>query len=354
MKYFALLFVIFFASKSFGQTDEWSIQSIPMTGELKSGDNQFSGLYKKCGKLWLMAESRIQEGLEAKVYTIRLKEIKAFLKDSTRIPSFQKHEIIGLDKLVQKMKAQNEVFEGLEAIAIKGKQVFFSVETTTPSLYAYIIKGRYKRGKIWLNENGILPVVKPVATNGDAIYNASFESIAVVKNRLRIFFEYNYFQGDNYTYSYNLKLDAASKDSAKINLMPYRISDVYYLGNGEYAGINTFYKGGGKDTINRPRANDTLANSLVLNNAGYHNFTRLVKINDNGSDFHWEPLYTLPTNWADGFNWEGMAPYKGGYLIVNDKYTPTKPYYSILLYLKPLIPVPSPQGEKGAPVRQSN
>jgi hypothetical protein len=335
MRFFVLCIILFFAVKSYSQPVGWATQQISLPGELHSGDNQFSGLYKKCGKLWLMAESRIQEKLEAKVYTIRLKEIKACLADSTHVPRFVKHEIVGLEKLVEKMKAQNEVFEGLEAIAIKGKQVFFSVETTTPSLYAYILKGRYKKGKIWLDENGILPVVKPVTAEGKSIYNASFESMAVVKKRLRIFFEYNYFEGDNYTYSYNLQLDPASKDSAKINPMPFRISDVYYLGKGEYAGINTFFKGGGKDTINRPRANDTAANALVLSAAGYNNYTRLVSIKDNGNNFHWETLYGLPAKWADGYNWECIAPYKGGYFTVNDKYTPIKPYYSVLVYFKP-------------------
>lgn len=335
MRFLGVCIAVFFTIQSFSQPGNWSTRQINLPGELHSGDNQFSGLYKHCGKLWLMAESRIQEKLEAKVYTIGLKEIKACLKDSAHLPNFTKHEIVGLDKLVEKMKAQNEVFEGLEAISIKGKQVFFSVETTTPSLYAYILKGRLKKGKIWLDENGLLPVVKPVTANGQSIYNASFESIAVVKKRLHIFFEYNDFVGDNYTYSYNLQLDPFSKDSAKINPMPFRISDVYYTGGGQYTGINTFYKGGGKDTINRPRVGDTAANVLVLNAGVYRNYTRLVSIKDNGGSFHWQPLYGLPAQWADGYNWEGIAPYKGGYLIVNDKYTPTKPYYSVLVYLKP-------------------
>jgi len=33
-------------------------------------------------------------------------------------------------------------------------------------------------------------------------------------------------------------------------------------------------------------------------------------------------------------NWEGIAAYKGGYFIINDKYTPARPYRTTLLYLR--------------------
>jgi hypothetical protein len=335
MRLIGICIVVLFATQLFGQAATSVVQPINLPEELRSANNQFSGLYKKGNKLWLMSESRVQEKLESVVYAIRLKQLKACIEDSTLTPQFEKIEIVGLEKLVEIMKAQNEVFEGLEAISVKGKNVYLSVETETPSTYAYILKGRYKKGKIWLNENGFLPVVKPVAANGAAIYNAAFESIAVVKKRLHIFFEYNYFEGNNYVYSYNLKLDPASKDSAIINPMPFRMSDVYYEGKGQYVGINTFYKGGGKDTINRPRANDSVANTIVLGKSGYRNYSRLVSLVDNGKSFKWETFCELPAKWADGFNWEGVAPFNGGYLIVNDKFTPARPYYSALVFVRP-------------------
>ena len=35
-----------------------------------------------------------------------------------------------------------------------------------------------------------------------------------------------------------------------------------------------------------------------------------------------------------GYNWEGIAAYKAGYFIINDKYTPSRPYRTTLLYLQ--------------------
>lgn len=333
-KVFLFLFVDLITVPSKAQLQQFTIQNIALPAELRDFDNQFSCLNIHKGRFFLMPESRILEGQEAKLYSIKLSDINHYFHDTTYQLTYQKHAIVGFDKLVNKMLQQGQVCEGLEAMAIKGKEVFLSVETTTASAYCFILKGRLKNNNVVLDTTKLLAVWKPVKSNGEAIYNASFECMELKRKRLQLFFEYNYFEGNNYVYSINKNLKSNSKDSVRISRMPYRISDLKSVGKNHYTAINSFYKGGGKDTINRPSVTDTDSYSLVNNGKAFHDYARLVDIYFNGNEFTWKPLYEMPVMY-EGFNWEGIAHYKGGYFIVNDKYSPSKPYYSSLMYLKP-------------------
>jgi hypothetical protein len=171
--------------------------------------------------------------------------------------------------------------------------------------------------------------------NGASIYNASFEAMERRRNKLVLFFEYNYFEQRNNVYTYKITLDPLSKDSIPIARIPYRVSDIKSVGKNHYTAINSFYKGGGKDTINRPYSTDTLNYKLVHDGNTFHDYARLIDIKFSGKSFSWKPLFEMPVVY-EGFNWEGIARYKKGYFVVNDVYTPTKPYYSTLVYLRPV------------------
>lgn len=320
------------------QTSGWQVDSILLVKELRDPANQFSGLLVDGGRLYLLPESRYRKPVqEARLYSISLAHMDSALANSHFAPPFATHPIIGRDKIARRIEAFGDELEGLEAVAMNGNEVFLSAEVASPSINGYIMKGKWANDSIFLDEASLLAVRNPRLPNGQDIYNASFEGIAVAEGRLQLFFEYNYFEDKNYVYSYNLHLDPASKDSALISPMPFRISDICYRGDGHYVGINPFYKGGGKDTINRPRMTDTLNTKLVFDGANYHNYGRLVSLQHNGNSFQWQPLYEFTGHLGNGYNWEGIAPYKGGFFVVNDLYTPSKPY-SLLVYIKPNTP----------------
>lgn len=317
------------------QVDQFRIQSISLPAELRDFNNQFSCLNIVRGKLYLLAESRILENQEAKIYSVELHDLDKYLLDSTYKLPFKKHRIIGLDILVSKMLQQQQVCEGLEAMVVKGKKVFLSVETTTSSPFCYILRGNIKKDNIYLDTTMMLPVIKPVKPNGSSIYNASYEAMERRGNKLLLFFEYNYFEHRNDVYSYKTNLDALSKDSIPVNRIPYRVSDIKKVGRKHYTAINSFYKGGGNDTINRPSIADTINFKLVHNGLAFHDYARLIDIRIKRKKFAWKPLFEIPAVY-EGFNWEGISRYKKGYFIVNDVYTPAKPYYSTLFYLHPV------------------
>jgi len=331
---FFLLATLLLPCSVLAQQAAFDVQNISLPAELLDAENQYSSLniYKK--QILLMAESRVLEKQEAKLYCVSLRQIDKKLKDSSHVLAYKKIPIKGLEFAVNKMLEQKQVCEGLEAMVIHGSDVYFSVETTTPSDYVYLLKGKMKKKAVVLDSTFMLPIWKPRNSRAEIIYNASFECMEWYHDRLFIFFEFNYFDRQDYVYSYNGALEPASKDSFPIDKMPYRISDLKANGVDHFIAVNSFYKGGGKDTINRPHTYDTAAYRLVHDEKGFHDYTRLVDIHFNGSHFTWQPVFEMPKMY-EGFNWEGIACYKNGYFLITDKYAPSKPYYSKFVYLKP-------------------
>lgn len=328
MRYLFLFFISLCMFLTACSQRKYSITNFRLFPAVYYYDNQFSGLYTNDSALFLLSESRLGDNREAVLYSISLGHIDQYLIDSNFILPHKKHPIIGLDVLREKMNQQQQVYEGLEAIVMNGNTVYLSVETATPSGYCYILKGIFSNDQVILDTSMLRKLRKPTRKNGEHIYNAGFEAMGLYNNKLQCIFEYNYFDKANYIY----QLDTALKDLDSIRLspgLPFRITDMTRV-NDHFVGINYFYKGGGGDEVYRLPANDR-ANRFIKD-TGYRNYVRLVRIRINAKKAKWEPLLDLPTAFMS-YNWEGIAAYKNGYFIINDKYTPNKPYASVLLYI---------------------
>jgi hypothetical protein len=114
--------------------------------------------------------------------------------------------------------------------------------------------------------------------------------------------------------------------------MPFRITDITATDNNHFTALNFFFKGEGEDSVYRVPLTDTINHALITKNNVYQNYCRLINIKFNNGHFKWSPLWEFPTA-NTGFNWEGIAAWKKGYFIINDKYTPARPYASVLLYI---------------------
>jgi hypothetical protein len=114
--------------------------------------------------------------------------------------------------------------------------------------------------------------------------------------------------------------------------MPFRITDITAIDSTHFTAINFFYKGEGADTVYRVPLSDSINHALITKNKVYQNYCRLINITFTNGHFNWNPLWEFPAA-NTGFNWEGIASWNNGYFIINDKYTPSKPYASVLLYI---------------------
>ena len=333
MKYFLLLVIIITGLNSKAQKNDFLVTKISLPPQISYFDNQFSGLYIHEEKLFFMSESRLQDKVEAKLYSIETADLDRKMQDTSYILPFKKIPIIDLDVLVKKMDALGDEYEGLEAIIIKGNNVYLSVETTTESNNCYLLKGILNDTAVLLNDNDIILQPKPITPVGTHVYNAGFEALALSKNLLFSFYEFNYFPKVNSVNMIQLKnFNNTSLTNFNIEKLPFRITDITSTGKNKFTAINYFYKGSGKDEVYRLPLNETENNALIKDSSNYHSYCRLVKIKYKNDSFTWQPLWDFPKEYMS-YNWEGIAAYKNGYFIVNDKYTNAKPYSSVLLYL---------------------
>ncbi|WP_447642673.1 MULTISPECIES: hypothetical protein [Chitinophagaceae] len=337
MKPFKVLFLLAFAQIILNTTlsaqDYFKVSKIKLPSDISYYDNQFSSLYISENKLFLMSECRVEDNSPAYIAYTDLKQMKKAIRDSNYTPAFHHIPLKNLDVIADVLKARNQVYEGLEAMAIHNNVYYFSIETNTPSDTCYIIKGDLKDSAIQLNTAYFLAIPKPKDENGKAIYNTGFESMEINNGKLYAFFEYNYFPNGNYVVTADLSLDAASMQHITITKIPFRVTDVSWDKKAKcYWGINYFFQGGGGDAVYRVPKDDPNYD-LMYSGKNIRSYCRLIQIREENGQFAYQPLADLPVSyWA--YNWEGLAKYQNGFFIINDKYTPKRPYISELLYLK--------------------
>jgi hypothetical protein len=335
MKYLLSLLLALNLLPALAQKPPFTAHSISLPKELEFYDNQFSGLAISQGKLFLLSESRLQDKAEAKLYTVQLPDLDRKLLDTTYVLSYQKLPLNGLPALRARMKAAGQSYEGLEALLIDGTAIYLSVETATPSANCYLLKGQLRPTAIDLDTTFLVTLAKPLAADGSHIYNAGFETLTKANKQLVAFFEYNSFPGQNYAYGLGKPQLSGTRSPRPLPfaLLPFRITDITPVGKNHFTAINFFFKGDGEDAVYRVPASDVANTRLITGPKGFKNYCRLIYISFKNNRFAWQPLWEFPAEYT-GYNWEGIAAYKGGYFIINDKYTPSRPYRTTLLYLQ--------------------
>lgn len=306
----------------------FKIQELPLTAALAEPENQCSGMSVAGDYLYLLPENRLREIETARLYRARLTELDRCIGDKTLIPVFNPCPIVNLDVLARRIAREGSCYEGLEALCINGTAVYCSVETTTASPFGYLLKGHLRKDTIYMDTSLLLPLPKPASQPGTYIYNAGFESLYLIEEKLHTFFEYNYFEHSNHILVADTGLLLPPEKQAVCRL-PFRLTDMTATGTGGLTGINYFYKGTMDSAY---RAKDPGTASLIRDSSGYHGYCRLVHLEKDRDTICWNALWTFPPEWRS-YNWEGIAAYKGGYFIINDKYTVQAPFRTVLLYL---------------------
>lgn len=329
MKLRFIVGLLFISFHSFSQSELKTFEfSLPK--EIEYYDNQFSGLYVYNGYLYLLSESRLQDKAEAKLYKIPLADLEKQMKTSADTLTYTKIPILGLSALREAMDEEGNKYEGAEALIIDSSDVYISIETQTPNKYCYLLKGKLYNERVEMG-NMMLPMRKPRLEGDEPVYNAGFETLALKGNEINAFYEYNYFKKGNYVYRYSPSMNFNDIDSIKIKPLPFRITDITSAKKNKFVAINYFYKGAGADEIYRVAANNPNF-SLTQQNGAFESYTRLIALKIGKKKVNWKPFGLLPQKyWA--YNWEGIAKYKKGYFLINDKYTPAKPYKTTLLFV---------------------
>ncbi|OWP63410.1 hypothetical protein CDA63_09400 [Hymenobacter amundsenii] len=303
-------------------------RTIQLPTELANRENQFSGLCTYRGQLLLLSESRLQEQAEAKVYGLALTDLDRQLAGSTAALPFRKYTIQGLDKAKAQIDSAKAIYEGLEGLTLLRDTLYFSIETVTAAPNCYLVRGVLDEAQnvIQLDGSYLLPLPKPLLPDGTHAYNAGFEALAAYRNReLLALFEYNYLPRANYA----LALRQRTARLVALPPLPFRVTDIKPVGR-RLTAINYFFNGA-SDTVYRMAPPDPNARLIQDSIGHYQSYSRLISLRYKRHGITWKPLLTLPAEYQT-YNWEGLATYKRGYFLVNDKYGPSG--QSTLLYLR--------------------
>ncbi|SNC67503.1 hypothetical protein SAMN06265337_1973 [Hymenobacter gelipurpurascens] len=332
MRYFLLVALLSASLCATAQKPPFIARTITLPKEIADRNNQFSGLFIRGSQLFLLGESRLQERAEAKVYAVDLVSLDGQLAQKSREVAYRKYSIRNLDKIRAHIDSICQVYEGLEGLTMVGNTAYFTIETTTPSAYCYLIKGTVDDAgaTITIDTRYLVPLAKPALTDGSHIHNAGFEAATGYNKSLLLLFEYNYFTHDNYA----LRIPDATDlpdipQYVPVARLPFRVTDLVYEGKNCFTAINYFYNGD-DDKVYRPTPADPNTR-LVLQGGKYENYCRLISLRYKRGKVSWKPLFELPREYMT-YNWEGLAAYKGGYFLMNDKYGPSN--QSTLLYVQ--------------------
>ncbi len=331
---FTVVLFSFTTSLLYAQQTDFKVCVVKLPPEVAYYDNQFSAMQVYDNKLFVIAESRLQDKADAKMYAASLSNLKKSLRDTSRVLPFSLYPISNLDKLRERMRINGDDYEGIEAAIFENDAVYLSIETATPSPNCYLLKGRLDKDALAMDTSFLVAIPKYTGSDGKAIFNAGYEAIVKDDDNLFAFYEYNDFPKNNFV----KVLDKFSftgnqcQHDFPIARLPFRITDITAAGNHHYTAINFFFKGDGEDAVYRPATDDSVHNRLVKENGQYKNYCRLVDLQITPSGINWQPLWQLPEEYT-GHNWEAIAAYKKGYFLLNDKYTRARPYQSVLLYL---------------------
>lgn len=333
IKIIVLLLASFATASLFAQDIQFKVHNIILPQEIQNPNYEFSGLYISGEKLFLLPENRMGKGIKENLFTVRLSDLEHQLKDSTFPLPFNRIQIQNLNLLQEKINANGQYYEGFEAILIKEDSIYLSVETTTQSTFAYLLRGHLKDSSLIMDIEFLLPIPKPTRKDGSQIYNAGFESLEFKDRDIILLYEYNNFPDENHGFRFDYPfISKKLRPTLLIESIPFRLTDITQTAAHQYTGINYFYKGAGADTLYRPIPNDIKQMQLVNDDLGYHNYCRLITIDINDQKINWQSLWEFPIDYQS-YNWEGIAAYHNGYFIINDRYTPDKPYRSTLIFL---------------------
>ena len=324
-----LLCALFFGGSPalFAQKISGSVR-IKLPDSMATGSREFSGLAISGDRLYFLGENRDDhlKAPTAGIYSIGLNELDACIGEADReVSQYRFHPLSGIEK-IQQLRG----YQGLEALAFHGDRFFCTVETELFADSCFLVAGRRQGDGFWIDTSQIVALEKPLLPNGDKVFNASFEALAVLGDDLYAFFEFNGF-ARNYAY----RIDTRTLQTDKIPLgrkIPFRLTDAVRWKDRRVLAINYFFPLKA-EAIYQDAA--TAEDRLLVQSRDkgeWHPFARLLVLKINRKKVKPKRYIAMPDEfWTT--NWEGAALYKNGVLLVNDKFVKNGGRETQLIYL---------------------
>ena len=221
---------------------EQPITIIPLSGPASESKSEISGMAWYNDTLILLPQypSRFGAG-DGAVFALAKDDILAFL-DGTQIGPLSPFEI----PVVAPGIEQIDGFEGFEAIAFSGNQVFLTIEAKPDNMIGYLVIGSIDPGLSELRlDSTNLTELPPQAQ----IDNMTDEALLITPNGVLSFFEANGLKNNPSPIVHTFTLSGESLGTLPMTSLEYRLTDVTPLDDANlFWGINYFYPGDTKLT----------------------------------------------------------------------------------------------------------
>ncbi|WP_183567471.1 hypothetical protein [Mucilaginibacter sp. SP1R1] len=327
-RFFVLLNIltIYFSGTARGQN---AYKSIPLPQSINGINEEFSGMTIYNNRVYL--EPQYGNHKETKldgdfvIYSIAADSIGRVIdgKD-TALTAYKTISVKNLNKLPDSVKTY---YEGFEAITIVNQTAYLSIETTDTYNYCFLLKGVLDTVK---NEIVIDPLHFTTLKRYLQINNAGFESVTWLpkEKKLLAYYEYNGEPKGGRGYLIDTAFKSAP-EQIKTPFLYFRITDIAATSDDKIYGINYFWNGDYNAYLNNKMLNHQEQNikkavpdlkTGIDNDPGYlqqksTSYGRIVMLN-NRNDTQWKQVTSAFP--AQKNNWEGIALYRKGALIITD------------------------------------
>jgi len=303
-----------------------NLKLIPLPTAINGVNEEFSGMASWKNRIYLLPQygDHKETGLNGdfNLYSIGKDSIGRVVDGiDTSVTKFRTINVTGLDKLPDSVK---RYYQGFEAITIINKTVFLSIETEESYAYCFVLKGTLSDAA---NQVTIDPLNFTSLARHPFISNAGFESLTYLpaENKLMACYEFNASPNGGAGYLIDTALKAAP-EPFQTPFLYFRLTDIVATGNNEIFGLNYHWNGDYNTYLN----NDILSNQesniqatipdlrdSIDQNKNYlkqRPFARIVKLKSY-KDKQWTQVVSF-----DAFknNWEGIALFRKGALIITD------------------------------------
>jgi len=327
MKKRRLLFTLIITILSIMVTKAQRIyKNIPLPQAVNGVNEEFSGMTMYGGRLYL--EPQYGDHKETKLdgpfnlYSILTDSIGRVIDGrDTALTVYKTIAVKKLDLLPDSVKAN---YEGFEAISIANNTVFLSIETDDKYPYCFILKGKLDtvKGEVTIDPEHFISLRRY-----PSISNAGFESVTYLpkENKLLAYYEFNAMPKGGCGYLVDTSFNK-SPEQIKAPFLYFRLTDIAAAGDGKIYGVNYFWNGDydaylNNDWVKKPEADISkaipeLGGKLSADPGYLHNnpYAAIVMM-DSRKSKQWKYVRSF-----DGIknNWEGIALFQKGALIVTD------------------------------------
>ncbi|WP_432712536.1 hypothetical protein [Pedobacter sp.] len=320
---FSLLCLHFLPSTTFAQQQ---LVNIPLPAPIRDVKEEFSGMAWSGNRLYLLPQfgAHKETALNGNfwIYSLNADSIARVIdkKDST-LTAYQAVTVKNLNQLPDSVK---NYYQGFEAITIVDKQVFLAIETADHYAYCFILKGILdaEQHTITIDPNRYISLKRY-----PAVANAGFEALAYLpkEKKLLALYEFNALAKGNTGYL----IDTAFQQkpiAVTMPFLPFRITDTQATAEGSIYGINYYWEGDYKSYLNTDhfRITDRLKHNQERSLKNFvpkdksklktNSYARIVT-KKRLSAKPWQQVTTFA---CKGLNWEGLALYRNGALLITD------------------------------------